>query len=773
MAELVVVGQIIRDGGESADAIWTALAGVTPRQPGPFFRALLAKDNGKLFAYYAALSELDMRHQRFFTRTSARTGKFYELFKDAPESRSNSTRRQNSGSFIEFLSEVPLDADGNVDFPGSAEVWIVAKGQSRSTSDMTKMIKKLKRAVAPEVEDEILLRLARTRYTETVYQHNELDNFLAVIRIDQHRSDLLNEASALLLAQRFATDDAVYPFFAALTGLEQKHFEQFFALADAWHSLSDTERNAQLASLYSLIEIVCLARQADKLNDEQSAELFGRIVERLRQAASPPERTAASLDLLREILTVGGGPPATSPDDVMRNLLLGSAASSEVEVDGAVVALDPSALRHSRFQRVLELQKAPTLATVLALSDAARNLGAGRGPAAAQIQVLESRAAGLFAVEIPKEVKGKQRELVEGFQPRRLQELVRQFRQKTAAKKVNPKDLEKLSYEYLKELDAPVRWALEGVVYAYFLSPDDLLVSEDPLLLRKHEFVNITPGPGASRLFLPASLKQTSEGAGSRFVGGFADFAGAAGYAAAESAKLGGESGEFIAAKQMSAIRSTEWKKLRDEDLRLLGLKITVAREWIVRAAAQPELETSLAEAALGLLSLTRRAELRDALANGDWPSVWDVVTLSDLYFLAGRYLERYSADPWQSPATRALRQLIARNDGARLQSLGPEFDDTFGCSHPHLRIASPYEEYEKDLLPRRLAERTAEFKLYLARYADAEGIPASALEALAEPAARAILMRMRMNDRYDWHSALAAYSTLDSKLVGEALTKR
>ena len=207
--------------------------------------------------------------------------------------------------------------------------------------------------------------------------------------------------------------------------------------------------------------------------------------------------------------------------------------------------------------------------------------------------------------------------------------------------------------------------------------------------------------------------------------------------------------------------------------LRLLGLKVTVAREWIVRSASQPDLEAGLAESALGLLSLTRRADLLGAVADGNWSSVWSLVTLSDLYFLGDRYLERYPKDPWQSPATLALRQRIGRDDGARLQWLGAEFDDTFGCSHPHLHSAPPYEEYEKDLFPTRLAERTAEFKLYLARYADTAGMSAADLGTMAEPAARAILKKMQLTDLHDWRSALAAFAGLNDKIVEEALAKR
>lgn len=757
-------------GGLPADAIWAKLAGANPSQPGPFFRALLAKDEGKLLAYYTALGELDFRHQKLFTRTPARTAKFYELFKESPEVQRSAVRHLRSGSFVEFLSEVPLDDDGNVDFPGSPEVWMVVKGQSHSTEHTDKLLKRLKRVVAPEIEDEILLRLARTRYKESSESHSELDNFVAVVRIDQHRSVPLDEASALLLAQHFSEDGAAYPYFAVLTGLGPKEFQQFFALAAVLRQLSPVERADQLASIESLIEIVSIARQAGTIDEKQSTGLFGKIVERFQKAAAPSERTAASLDLVRDILVCGKN-PAADADSALENLLLGPDGPAGFSADAAV----PLQSRLGRYRQVLDLQKVPALAAIFALSDAVRNLANGKGKAAEQIRVLESRGPAIPVVDVPKEmgVKGRERDLLEAFQGRKLLDIVKQFHEKTSKKNVKLQDLEKLSKEYLDAIDVPTRWALAGVVYAYYLRPDDLLVSEDNLLLRKHQFASVEHLVGAEHVFEAAQLDASSEQAGSNFRGGFATFSDAAGYAAAVSAKLGGDNGRITAGKQITAVRSTNWDRLRDDDLRLFGLKVTVAKEWIVRSATHPDLAGGLGEDSFGLLSLTRRAELFSALADGNWRSVWSVVTLSDQYFLAGRYLERYPKDPWDSPATRALRKELERNDGSREEELGGDFTATFGCSHPHLRTAMPYEEYEKDVAPFRLAERSAEFKLYLARYADREGISASALEEAAEPAARLVLKHVQLSDVHDWRSLLEGFAGFDGKAWKEAVAAR
>src|SRR5262249_17656672 len=156
------------------------------------------------------------------------------------------------------------------------------------------LMRNVKHYASSEVEDQILLRLASTTYKQTALTYSELDNFLGVVRVEAHRSDRLDESSALLLAQHYAFDQEFYPYFAILTGLQQKHFEQLFSYAETLRSLPDSVKIQHLAPLYSLIEILCLAQQSGSLKEEDSAELFGMVVERLQKAASPSERNAAT-----------------------------------------------------------------------------------------------------------------------------------------------------------------------------------------------------------------------------------------------------------------------------------------------------------------------------------------------------------------------------------------------------------------------------------------------------------------------------------------------
>jgi hypothetical protein len=149
---------------------------------------------------------------------------------------------------------------------------------------------------------------------------------------------------------------------------------------------------------------------------------------------------------------------------------------------------------------------------------------------------------------------------------------------------------------------------------------------------------------------------------------------------------------------------------------------------------------------------------------------VWEAITLPDLFALGGRYLERYKTDPWSSPTTAALRSVARSNDGSRLYVLGAVPYHSFGCSHPHLQADAPYEEYERHMFPVDIAERMAEFKIFLAFQADSMGLAPAALDRVAEALAAKAFRNAKMTDFKDWRSLMAGYASITAKDVKQAL---
>jgi VWFA-related protein len=70
--------------------------------------------------------------------------------------------------------------------------------------------------------------------------------------------------------------------------------------------------------------------------------------------------------------------------------------------------------------------------------------------------------------------------------------------------------------------------ALTGQIYAAYLAPDGLLVSEDPLLVRKHKFLELQMQARYLPPFPPTELRTSTVGVASYFLGGFGTFGEAA-----------------------------------------------------------------------------------------------------------------------------------------------------------------------------------------------------------------------------------------------------
>ena len=755
-------------GGAAAEASWEKMVGGPVANPGQFFRALLEKDDGKLLAFFDVLGQLDREHQRFFTLSLGRLSRFYEVFRESPDMAQGASRATQSSPVVEFLRQIPLDGDLHVLFPGSPEVWLLAKGKS-SNSGATKMVKKLSRIAAPDQEDVILIRILRTRYNITGARFSESDNFVAVVRIDQHREEPLDETSALLLAQHYSVAGAVYPYFASLTEVAEPQFTRFFALIDQLQSQPRFQLNLILGQLHSFIELLSLAQEAGTLRGKAAAELFGAECDRFARASGPADYTIASLDGMHDLVARAAPEDAANPDQAIERLLLGASAPVEWESGGARHALDPVAMRVAAYRKILAQQKVTPLKTLLECDRLLGELSEGKGSAADHLKELEALNGGILSVPVPKEMKIPEvdKKYLSDHEREKIPEILQRLKQQFARKKVNLEDVKKLCAEFMAAIAQPVKVTMSGMVYAYFLNPDDLLVSEDPLLLRKHRFLEPESGP----IFPPSELAKGSEGAGSHLTGGFAGFFRVAGELAVSGEKPG--NGEMVAVAQIGSLRATDWRRLREDDLRVLGLRLRLAREWILHAGKDQKLADALAEDSLGLLSTTRRAQLLDAIAARDWTSALGVATLGDLYALSGRYLARYTEDPWQSPVLAALRKMPDPADESRLRWLGGSPVELLGCAHAHLAELGPYEQYEWLLLPQKIAERAAEFKLFLADVAGRAGIPPAALGTLAEPLARQVMAKMHMTDMHDWHSVTRAFAGLDEEMLEAALDQK
>ena len=724
-------------GGEAARSVWASLAGVDPASGVAFFEALLRRDDGRLISFFYALSQLDFEHQRFFTHSTARAQRFYELFRNSFEMRHGGDTRMAESGFTQFLREVPLNDNLTVDFPGSPEVWMVAKGLKTSGGSVAKLTRSMKKTAAPDDEDQILIRLATTEYKNTGREQTELANFIAVSRIDSQRSGPLTPESALLLAQAYSTHRGLYPYLVRLGDLETADYQKLLSLESKVEGVDAAYANLHLGQIHSFLAIAGAARESALLPAPAFLPLFRKALDRYLASHDAAAFTAASLAFVSELLPYAKD-SAKSPDAVVRLLLLGEAGP----------------LREKAFDQVLALQKIPSLDGLLSIDHNLQNLG--RSSSFDEIQRDLDRLA---VIPLPKEwhLTGERKKSIELYDSSQAIKVLTKLRLTAAKHKKNEEgDLQKLSAELRSELEPWVELALVGRLYARYLDGSDLLVSEDPMLVRKHEFIFLGPHNGKVEPFQPANILLSSEGEGSYFVGGLAEFSMAAGIASAGGNHIGAQS---FGSALVTSVRATDWRGFNAASLSSFAASVRLAREWIVAAAADPAMRAELSDASRGILSLGRRKALLQSVEDRDWPSVWKTVSVSDLHFLGDALTEQAPPPLWRTPQLIAMKQ--AAQHSTEPDMLGSVAPGLSGSAQPRLERYEPYEEYQHHLLPDLLSQRLAELKINLAWAADNAAWDPSAVMRLSEPAAADFLAKLRMRDSWDWNAALDAYRAL------------
>jgi tetratricopeptide (TPR) repeat protein len=750
-------GRVIVPGREKADAVWSDLVGAAPGSPGAFLRALVTKDNGRLLGYYHTVAKLASARQAFFTASVQRTRRFYELYTGVPEQRYVG----HENPLADFMRALPLDERGKVRFPGSPEVWMVVKGQSNSAVTTAKLVKRVARTAAPEQEDEILIRLVKTRYEESDNNRSQLDNFLAVLRIDLSRERPLDGAEAILLTQQFARFEAFYPYFSVFTSLNLKDFQGFFAFAEKAGSLPDVDAHHVLGQFQSLVHIAALLTQARILSGAAASEYFRRICAAYLQATDRQSYARVAFRAAADLAEISGAPKDRS--GALIDALAPTGSRCTFEYDGRTRTVNYGENRRKNMLRVLEMQQVPSIDLLFRIDALLASI-----KDRSSLESLEAALAGVQTVELPRAVilNGHMQDVMQTYRISRLTERVHELRQQLSKRKIDPRAVERVTKQIREDLFPQLTIGLTGIVYCFYLDPADLIL-EDTLLVRKHQFLDKTIA-SRQNVFVAAEFRSKSEGSGSYFLGNFAGFASAVGWAVAPGVDGASGPNRPIAATQIGAIRASDWRLLTDRDLEHFGLTVRAAREWIVESTRSADLHAALVERTAGLLPLARRSTLMEELAARRWKAVWDSITLSELYFLGLQLRSMPAIKDWESPVLRGLKQSTPAQ--GNLDALGSVPFATLGVWRPMLIELPSYEEAGKYLHPTRLSERTAEAKLYWAYFADRAGIPAAAVAEFAEPVTRVLLRRMQLSDSKDWRSALDAWASIDNAVLASVV---
>jgi len=755
-------------GGEGAEAVWRELVGVSPREGPRFIESLLRKHDGDTLAFFSLLHTATPDRQRWFLQTPERARLFYELMRDAPEWSRGADLRVRKSPIADLFRDLPLSDDGRVQFPGGPEVWQVARGTGE-LSGIARLVKRAQRA-KPAEEEAIVERLARERYRVGDLR-SQLENFLAVAQIEQALGRELEPRESLILSHQFARYEWAFPFLTALPALGEREFLAFFSMLAAIPE-DKIEANFILGLWENIVLLEGLLVRAGRLSAPDSASIFLGLCEDLRRAVNREARGMAAAKALRSLAAALGAGPGRLQQAVEDAILgPGNAALGE--------------RRRTAFRKVLELQRIPSIDLLLALFSAAESASRGVLEAQEAANAIEQALPALVVLAPPRNVRLSPlvKDYLESWQTTELARSARNLRARAARRRPNPRDFARLSAELCRGLTPWLELSLRGLVLGFFLRPEDLPVSEDPMLLRKHQYLELRDS--RSGYFPPPEVAIGVPGTadiGGIPKGSLAGFALVAGQIASAGRRAANYGGEAVETRQLGAIRNALFWRLTAEDLRAVHLAVLAGREWVVEAAHSAEEAERLLEASTGLVSAERRSRLAQVLArlrsahSGEtftggrqyaslWDAAWETLSVSDLYWL-GRVRPQGSdlAVAW-SALKRFSEGYLDRGAVHELGIVPLVISRSFV---PRLRPLPPYEEYTVRMMPDHLAERLAELPLALACAVDRAGLPAEALGLIAEPMARRLLAQLEMADPWDfspvvriWKRTLAADAAL------------
>ncbi|MEN6601828.1 MAG: VWA domain-containing protein [Bryobacteraceae bacterium] len=265
-------------GGESAEGVWAKLADANPRDAKAFFRALFAKDNGRLAAYYAAISQTDEAHRRFFTSGDARAAHFYRLFRNPYET--SRPGEKPGGSWLpQFYGQLPLDG-GTVRFPGGRGAW----------------------STVPATDEDILAKLASPEL------------FIELGRIERERGVPLDEASVRAILRNHADWRPIFEYFHRLPGLGAPEFSALERFTASARGFEPARREIAVGQWYSLVELLALGVGSGALDTESSARSFRRVCDSVGATGS----SAQAIEALRAMLGRNADPDDAVPGSLLR-----------------------------------------------------------------------------------------------------------------------------------------------------------------------------------------------------------------------------------------------------------------------------------------------------------------------------------------------------------------------------------------------------------------------------------------------------------------------
>ncbi|MGC1460936.1 MAG: hypothetical protein WA802_01965 [Terracidiphilus sp.] len=747
-------GEVKLPGGPAAEQAWQELVGASPKSSGEFVEHLVSRDHGWLAAYFDAINRTTPAQQAHLVQP-ARLKTLYEAYRLGSHDSQNSAAEgvfSRNGGLLVLLTRLQWQPDGEPLVPGSLQVWKeILSGKSNQINRRIKSEKGL----AADSPDMLLDALAASSLIENGAGPLQIYLMLSAIDSGRPAGGKLSEATARLLAQKFAEYNAWFPVFAEFPALDDSAISGFIADADLINKISDsTQRSNALGAFQAEIGIWQILARQGQIPDRALNQSWQGAIKPFSDVSSSLKLFEASRAALQATLVAAAGDAHLTQDQLI-DLLAGPAQDT---ADGRRAHQELA----RRIRTVMVDQHLVSLDSLFGLYDGLGELAHGAHIADNLILL----AGDLREFELPRPIFSGSEKTTWApvvYTTRHIELQVRTDLTAIIRNPGSPAELESAR----ARLTPFLRDTLVGLNYAYYEPPGAQVLHNNPLFVRSHDFT-------AASVFGIEHVWSTPElvgvgvtaGGGTYLLGSLADLPFA----------LASVEQDFITPTKVQALIWREvvpgflvdsivprWWGIKPAEMHAAALYQRTGEELLTASASNPQLK----EEVLGILSdrlpPARLVLTAEALRTPESAaSLIPKMLPTDTFFLAAGFRSKYPDQASQSGNAGKELDELAGKDPAHAN---PErLSKDFGLPHLEIAQSNSCSLLNVGIFPasgafegRLFAESWESTNLYWARLADDMGYSPAMLNLLVPNLTRRMVANIFATNIDDWPALLRA----------------
>ena len=764
-------GSLRIPGGQQGEMLWADLLDKSPaKDQREFLKRLFTKDNGRAIYYFASLSQASPEVLRYFDSSPQRFKRFYSYLPDYGDHFRKVTQKRKFYDFTDLVLLLETDEEG-VYFPGTEKMWSIATKRS-SSARVNQLDKMMRRRVKVAGDEDLLANLLKTGKEGSVIAG--AGKYAILKHLIDIMPDLIDDRTSLAL-------EISYDRFGGQFGLIYDLNLDAEVLLKLLQRVEDIEKGTQannkrttLLLFQGTLGLLQALARNHIIDSQQARQLCAEFLN-LNYAINDLGLQAFQVSrfLSDRLLPVVNSRLAqlgvTRSEEPFVDALAGSRTRFSFVRNNKTYDINFAQHESQRIRGFLDKQNLLALEPIIRALVNLENLR--REPGEQLLQEVSQFCRSLHEPLLEGKVSDVYRKAVIHTESKRLMGSLQKLEQSISRKKVG-----QINEQISAVADGLAPFlgdSLLGMVYATEVSEDDIVIEADSNFVRKHDFLT----SGKKDLLSNTSSWSKPKVAKDDVIG--AHMEGSLVGISSALARLKGEQIEGSSttrfaypgfpALQRSATALINPVDLTGDVIEYAALSMNLAETLMAAAIVDNKIKERI-ELYLNRNVGARRAQLiREYLNSARINKAKELFLLSELYHLGDEYFQDQATSevyPWKFQEIIRLKELAEKVDANGMAQLGFPASSWYGIETLTLETQAPIETMSTYWLPDRLAERSCEFKLQLARLFWQVGLPSELFKPVCNRIISKVIKDVGQVSGEDWMPIIDAFKAVDEKMV-------